>query len=441
VGYKKELQTLGDVRSNMRKKIIVVGPALSQTGYGEQCRFALRALMSYDDVFDIYLKAVPWGNSSWIPFKSPDRKWIDSLIQKANLHLENGGQFDVSFQVTIPNEWEKLAPINIGYTAGIETTLVTPEWIQKSKIVDKIITISEHSKEVFLKTLWEGVNESTNERVMLKCDTPIDVVHYPVRNHQSEEVDIKLDYDFNFLTMAQWGPRKNLENTIKWWVEEFKDDEVGLVVKTNLIKTSIIDRQFTQQRLQGLLQEYKDAKCKVYLIHGNMSQGELTSLFNHPKIKCMVSLTHGEGFGLPLFEAAYNGLPIIAPDWSGHRDFLYAPKKTTKKGKTTNKIKPHFAKVAYEIKKIQKQVVWKGVLHEDSSWCYPTKESYSTRLRDVYTDYNRFNNLSQALKRHIVKNFTQEKKYKEMAESVKEICGFVSDDEIDSLFERAVEGK
>ncbi len=236
MGYKKELQTLGDVRSNMRKKIIVVGPALSQTGYGEQCRFALRALMSYDDVFDIYLKAVPWGNSSWIPFKSPDRKWIDSLIQKANLHLENGGQFDVSFQVTIPNEWEKLAPINIGYTAGIETTLVTPEWIQKSKIVDKIITISEHSKEVFLKTLWEGVNESTNERVMLKCDTPIDVVHYPVRNHQSEEVDIKLDYDFNFLTMAQWGPRKNLENTIKWWVEEFKDDEVGLVVKTNLSK-------------------------------------------------------------------------------------------------------------------------------------------------------------------------------------------------------------
>ena len=86
----------------MRKKIIVVGPALSQTGYGEQCRFALKALMSHDDIFDIYLKAVPWGNSSWIPFKSPERKWIDTLIIKTAAHVSNKGQFDVSFQVTIP---------------------------------------------------------------------------------------------------------------------------------------------------------------------------------------------------------------------------------------------------------------------------------------------------------------------------------------------------
>jgi len=363
------------------------------------------------------------------------------LIVKTATYVQNNGQFDVSFQVTIPNEWEKIAPINIGYTAGIETTLVTPEWIQKSKIVDKIITISEHSKHVFLNTAWEGVNENTNERVLLKCETPIDVVHYPVRNYDPQEINIELDYDFNFLAMAQWGPRKNLENTIKWWVEEFKDEEVGLIVKTNLIKTSAIDRYFTQQRISALLENYKDAKCKVYLIHGNMSQEELTSLFRHPKVKCMVSLTHGEGFGLPLFEAAYNGLPIIAPDWSGHKDFLYAPKKVTKKGKTTSKVRSHFAKVAYDIKKIQKQVVWKGVLHEDSCWCYPTKESYSTRLRDVYTDYNRFKNLSKSLKRYIITNFTQEKKYKEMADSVKEVCGFVSDDEIDSLFESVVQGK
>jgi len=425
----------------MRKKIIVVGPALSQTGYGEQCRFALKALMSRDDIFDIYLKPVPWGNSSWIPFKSEDRKWIDHLIQKTELYIKGNGQFDVSFQVTIPNEWERIAPINIGYTAGIETTLVTPEWIQKSRVVDKIITISKHSRDVFLSTSWQGINENTKEKVILKCETPIDVVHYPVRHFDPEEIDVSLDYDFNFLAMAQWGPRKNLENTIKWWVEEFRDEEVGLVVKTNLVKTSAIDRYHTNKRLQDLLHEYKDTKCKVYLIHGNMTQGQLTSLFNHPKIKCMVSLTHGEGFGLPLFEAAYNELPIIAPDWSGHKDFLYAPKKITKNGKTTSKVKPHFAKVAYEIKKIQKQVVWKGVLHEDSGWCYPTRESYKSRLRDVYGDYNRFKNLSQTLKKFIDRNFTSEKKYKEMTESVKEVCGFVSDDEINSLFESVAQGR
>ena len=59
----------------------------------------------------------------------------------------------MSAQVTIPNEWEKLAPINIGVTAGIETTKVSPQWVEKSKLMDKIITISEHSKQVYENTL------------------------------------------------------------------------------------------------------------------------------------------------------------------------------------------------------------------------------------------------------------------------------------------------
>ena len=46
-------------------------------------------------------------------------------------------------------------------------------------------------------------------------------------------LDIDLEYDFNFLVVSQWSPRKNLKNTIRWFMEEFKDDEVGLVLKIN----------------------------------------------------------------------------------------------------------------------------------------------------------------------------------------------------------------
>ena len=45
---------------------------------------------------------------------------------------------------------------------------------------------------------------------------------------------LELEYDFNFLTVAQMGPRKNIENTIRWFIDEFHDDEVGLIVKTNI---------------------------------------------------------------------------------------------------------------------------------------------------------------------------------------------------------------
>jgi glycosyltransferase involved in cell wall biosynthesis len=403
----------------MNQKILVVGPALSQTGYGEQCRFALRALMSRPDVFEVYLKPLPWGNSSWLLPTDEDRNWIDMLIQKTAFHIEHGGNFDISLQVTIPNEWEKITPINIGYTAGIETTKIVPQWLEKSFLMDKIITISNHSKNTFADTVYDATKTDTGEKIKVKCETPIEVVHYPVRHYTPEPIDIHLDYDFNFLTVAQWGPRKNLENTIRWWIEEFRDEEVGLIVKTNLFKTSVIDRQHTKDRLKALLSDYKDRKCKVYLLHGNLTAGELTFLYQHPKVKCLTSLTHGEGFGLPLFEAAYNGLPIIAPDWSGHVDFLYAPKKIKRKNKkATFKNTAHFAKVDYELKPVAPEVVWQGVIHPDHSWCYAKHASYKKQLRNVYSNINRFKNIANSLKKHIHKTFTAESQYAAFVEQV-----------------------
>jgi len=56
----------------------------------------------------------------------------------------------------------------------------------------------------------------------------------------------------------------------------------------------------------------------------------MQSLYNNPRIKALVNLSHGEGFGLPMFDAACHGLPVIAPSWSGHCDFLHMPLKNGK---------------------------------------------------------------------------------------------------------------
>ena len=58
-----------------------------------------------------------------------------------------------------------------------------------------------------------------------------------------------------------------------------------------------------------------------------MSEEEIHGLYTHEKIKCYITTTHGEGFGLPIFEAAYSGMPIVAPAFSRHLDFIYAIKK------------------------------------------------------------------------------------------------------------------
>ena len=130
----------------MKKSVVVRGPALSRSGYGEHCRFLMRSLKEYEDYFDIYLLNVPWGKTNWLIEDNEERKWLDQIIEKTAILLQqtnNQPNFDMSLQVTIPNEWEKMAHINIGVTAGIESNMLAPEWIQKSQVVDKIITISK----------------------------------------------------------------------------------------------------------------------------------------------------------------------------------------------------------------------------------------------------------------------------------------------------------
>ena len=143
-------------------------------------------------------------------------------IGKTQHHINQKLPIDISLQVTIPNEWEKIAPVNIGYTAGIETTKVAPQWIEKAALMDKIIVVSNHSKNVYEETVYEATIQETGQKTQFRVNTPIEVVNYPVRNREAENLDINLDYDFNFLSVAQLGPRKNIGNTLNWFLQEFQ---------------------------------------------------------------------------------------------------------------------------------------------------------------------------------------------------------------------------
>ncbi len=408
----------------MKKKVILRGPLLTRSGYGEHARFILRALRSQEEKYDIYLLAVNWGKTGWLHEESEEREYIDSLLAKTinyHHHCEQNKipvQYDISFQVTIPNEWEKMALVNIGVTAGIETTKVSMDWIAKSRLMDRILIVSEHSKNVYENTTYDVTNNETKERIPnFRCETPIDVIHYPVKEQEATKIDLDIKTKFNFLAVAQWGVRKNLETTLLGFAREFEDnEEVGLVIKSNIVKNNLLDRNALSSAIKQLLDQHvPERKCKIYLLHGEMTEGEMKYLYTNRKIKALVTTTHGEGFGLPIFEAAYNGLPVIAPDWSGHVDFLYKPTKD-KKGRIKNK--RLFAKIDYTMRPVQKQAVWDNVVVKDSMWCFPEESSYRKRLSEVYKDTGRFKKQATELKKWIVQNFTKEKMYQKVNDAV-----------------------
>ena len=397
----------------MKKKILVKGPALSQTGYGEQCRFALRALRSREDILDIYLMNIPWGGTNWIFEDNKERIWLDALINKTIPLLQQQAQqpdapiFDMSLQVTIPNELERIAPVNVLYTAGIETNKVSPLWIQKCHdLADKILVISEHAKSGFKVPL--KAEDDKGNVVDYILEKPIEVVHYPVRKVKTVPLELGLETDFNFFTMAQWGPRKNLPNTIKWFVEEFYNDKnVGLIVKVFGKGNSQTDKHWVEKTLRQLLENYPERKCKIYLLHGYLNTQELHSFYVHPKIKAMLNFGHGEGWGLPLFEAAYSGLPIITHEFGGQKDFLYAEKKD-KTGK--KKLRPHFSKINWDLKKVSAEAVWPGVLEADQEWAHPAPHSCRLAMREMVSNYPMMKGEAKRLKKWVEKNFKEEDK-------------------------------
>jgi hypothetical protein len=393
----------------MKKKIVISGPIFSRSGYGEMARFAYRSLAKNEDLFDIYILPTNWGSTGAIVSQDEESSAIDSLITKTQILLQqtnNQPGFDVSLQVTIPNEWKKIATYNIGYTAGIETNAISPAWLQPSMDMDKIIVISEHAKASFVNSVFGDQNGN-----QYRVTTPVEVCHFPVRDFKETQLELDLKHDFNFLAVCQWSPRKNLEQTILNFLEEFKQENVGLVLKINTANDSIMDKEFTESKLQQLLSSFPDRKCSVHLLHGHMSESEMQALYKHPKIKAIVSTTHGEGFGFPMFEASYNELPVIATDWSGHLDFL-----TMKDEEGVEK--KIFAKVDYELNAIAQEHTWQGVLEQGTAWAYPRASHFKSRMREVFKDYPRFKSWAKKLNKWVRSEFEAEKVYTKFAELV-----------------------
>lgn len=409
----------------MRKKILFKAPLLTRSGYGEQSRFAMRALREREDLFDIYITPLQWGQTSWNVEDNEERRWIDATIEKTIAYTRDNPYFDASFQVTIPNEWENLAPVNIGYTAGIETTKVAHQWLQQGNMMNRIVVVSTHAANTYKNSHYDGQDQAGNN-VHLSLQTPIDVVNYPVKTYDNlPDLGIELEYDFNFLVIAQAGPRKNLPATVKWFLEEFKNDKVGLVLKTNVAKNCLMDRERIYHDIRRLIHESgaDDAtKCKVYLLHGDMEDEEIHSLYVHPQMKALISFAHGEGFGLPLFEAAYSGMPTICPGWSGQLDFLVDKEK----GKSM------FYNVEYDLHPVPQEVVWDGVLIKESMWAYPREHSAKQQMRLCYADLTGETaaETKKAFTDHaeqMHQTMSREKQHAQMVESVCNALGISSD--------------
>jgi len=364
-------------------------PIDTYSGYGARSRDLVRAIIATDK-YDVKIIPQMWGNTPW-NFINDNPEW-GFLSQ----HIWNQPQLpkqpEIWMQITIPSEFQVVGRFNIGVTAGIETTLSPGDWIEGCNRMNLVLTSSEHSKKTFIDTVLQKVDQRTNQQVgEVKIERPIEVlfegadieIYKPLDKVDSFPEITNIKEKFCFLFVGHWingdlgEDRKNVGLLIKMFYEVFKNkkDKPALILKTSQMGSSYLDRDEILRKINMIKKSINSKDLpNIYVLHGEFSDTEMNELYNHSKIKAMVNLTKGEGYGRPLLEFSLTKKPIITTNWSGQTDFLHPEFTTMLPGKLTD-VHPSAANQ------------W---LMKESQWFSVDLGHAGTSIKDVFEDYKKY---------------------------------------------------
>lgn len=367
------------------KRVVLRGPFTIAAGYGVHARQIAKWFyenqIKYD--LDIKFELTPWGECYSVVDTAADNGFIGWIYQNMiTSEQELKTPFDLSVQVQLPNEWNpKLAKVNIGVTAGVEATLCNPKWLEAINQMSSVVVPSEFVKQTFLTTA-KAVGHQLQTEVVVVPESFDSIFEKDRFDNLSSGSLLNLDADFNFLLFGQltgnnpFNDRKNVPFALKWFIEEFKGNpNVGLVLKTGYARGHHLDRRMTAVTFQQYLLDlgYDSINDpRITVIHGSLEEEEVGQLFKHPKIKALYMPTRGEGFGLPLVNAAAAGMPILATNWSAHTEFLNQGK---------------WIKMDYELKNVHESRVDNNIFFKEAQWAEPNEKDVKARLRKFYNDH------------------------------------------------------
>ena len=394
---------------------IVRAPCQTRSGYGDMSRDIIRHLIEWDK-FDVKIHSVNWGDTPMnaLDENNPkDKMILDRIVRNGQLP-----QPHLYVTITIPTEFEPMGKYNIGITAGIETSVASAQWIQACNKMDLILTISEHSKNVFHFSKYTQKDQNGNVMGEVKIEKPLEVLHNCIDTNIFKKIEYEFDLEksikdtletipekFCYLFVGHWlrgdygEDRKNVAFLVKVFLETFKQipskEQPALILKTSSAGFSILDREEILKKIDQIKNsvglEGGQTLPNIYLLHGELTDKEMNSLYNHPKVKAHVSFTKGEGFGRPLLEASVSGKPVIASGWSGHLDFLDQSNSVL---------------VGGELKPIHESSVWDGVLIRESTWFSPDMNQCANAFYAVFKNYSQFKKRAGLLAKENSKKFS-----------------------------------
>ena len=410
------------------KQILLQGPANSRSGYGDHFRDIVGSLIR-DGKHEIKIVNTNWGacpNNALSDDSEMNKSIQSCIIDPSTVKA----QPDLFIVCSIPTDFIPRGKKNLGITAGIEVNLCGMDFIKGVNNMDRVIVPSKFTKDVLMQTVYDQMNNQKQKVGELRTAKPIDVVFEGLdisiynKDATAESVNDILDKvpeSFAFLAAGHWlqgdlgQDRKDMGMVVKTFCEAFKNrkNTPALILKTSGAGFSILDRNEMLTRIDKIKATIKDAKKlpEVYLLHGDLTDKEMAAMYNHPKIKAMVSFTKGEGYGRPLLEFAATGKPILVSNWSGHLDFMNPKYTELLPGNLTQ---------------IHKSARWdEKMFPEQARWFtvhYPTAKQV---IQNVFENYKDYLKKSRGSAHYVKTNFSMDKMDEQIVKIVDEMLADV----------------
>jgi glycosyltransferase involved in cell wall biosynthesis len=377
----------------MKPLFAISCPIDTFSGYGARSRDIVLSLIK-SGKYDVKVLSQRWGNTpfGFLQENNSDHKLMLDCIQQTP---QLPRQPDIWAQITVPNEFQPMGKFNIGITAGIETTLCAAPWIEGMNRMNLNLVSSEHAKKVFQDSRFEKRNSQTQQvESLVELKAPIEVLFEGADLSKYKAVDLdpnsqileilnEVPETFCYLFVGHWikgdfgEDRKDISGLIKTFLETFRNQKArpALVIKTSSATSSIMDREDILEKIRIIEATVEGDLPSIYLLHGDLTDGEVNDLYNHPKIKAFVSFTKGEGYGRPLLEASLTSKPVLASNWSGHIDFLSTDMSVLLPG---------------QLRQIHPSAVVQDMLIPESSWFTVDYKAAADKLKDVYKNYKKY---------------------------------------------------
>ena len=374
----------------MKPLFIISCPFDTYSGYGARARDLVKAIIETDK-YNVKLLSQRWGSTPF-GFCNDNPEW-GFLLEHTLPQNQIPKQPEIWMQITIPSEFNPVGKFNIGCTAGIETTLCSAEFVEGINRMDLNFTSSEHAKKVFQESKFERRNKETNAlEGVVELNKPVEVVfegadlniYKSIESHLVKNINLdSIKEKFAYLFVGHWmqgdlgEDRKNVGLLVKAFYETFKNktNKPALILKTSQVSSSYIDREEILKKIKQIKKTVGSNNLpNVYVLHGDFSDKEMNELYNHSKVKAMISLTKGEGYGRPLLEFTLTKKPLISSGWSGQMDFLN-PEFTSLIGGQLTQVHPSAANQ------------W---LLPESLWFAPDHGQIGHYLKDVFENYKNY---------------------------------------------------